>query len=761
MAQRSNAGCAGTIELGQNALMGLILVLFMTAPAPTVVAQDAPPTERTRRPLTVREVVEFESLASGSPVRLSPDGRGVAYTVAGSQRSLGSVLELVKDSARASAWIRVADLETGQIVDLTPGANSWAPAWSPDGSTLAFYSTRSGEPLLWTWSHDSGLRRVTDAPVWPAFMDHTPRWVDDRTVVVKLLPEDQSVGETARRAVPAAPELQGHEGTTVQLIRGQESDHEAGAFPEWVRWAYGGDLATVDVRSGSVTRLADDQLAMWWDISSDGSTLAFSAMAGVEDERVGFTLHTVSLTGGPVRALSGRLARPFGDGVSWSPTGDRLAYVSGEGVYVVHVRDGKRIRVADARGGWAEAAGPIWTPDGEALVFTDGDLWRLPLEAEDGAERIAAFDGRAIHVVVTGPERVPARTAAGDWLLRVSHEATGETGFARVDPATGTRSAERLQPGRMAVSIRLAATTDASRVVVSYGHASLAPELWLLGSDLAPTRQVSRLNPAFDSVALGETRQVRWATRAGDTVRGTVTLPPGFQGDGPVPTVVEVYGGSRVGASPHTFARYRQLFATHGYAVFVPGIPLEVGTPMRGHADAVVPGLDRLIEGGIADPERMGVFGHSYGGYGTLALLVQTGRFSAAVASAAQGNMVGTFGQLAADGTVRTWWAERGQGRMGTTPWGDPQRYIENSPLFYLDRIQAPLLLLHGTEDRGVPLYLAGEIFVGLQHLGRTVTLARYAGEGHQWRSWRTPNKVDYWKRTLDWFDQHLGHGGR
>lgn len=759
MTQSSDTRYGRTSARGRNGLVGLVLALLLTVPAPTALAQDAAPAERAKRPLTVREVVEFESLALRSQVRVSPDGRRVAYTVAGSQRPIGSVLELVKDSARASAGIRVADLETGQIVALTPGSSSWAPAWSPDGSTLAFYSTRSGDPLLWTWSPDGGLRLAADAPVWPGYMDQTPRWADGQTVVVKLLPEDQSVLETARRSRPWTPEPMGREGTSVQLFRAQDPNREADALGEWVRWAYTGDLAAIDVQSGSVRHLAHDQLAMWWDVSPDGSTLAFSGIAGVENERAGFTLYTVPTAGGPVRALPGRLIRPFGDGVSWSPSGDRLAYVNDDGVYVVNTAGGQRDRVADTRPGWAEGAGPVWTPDGRALVFTDGDLWRLPLEARSGPVRIAAFDGRTIHAVVTGTERVPARAASGEWLVRVGDDDTGETGFARVDPRMGTRSAERLQPGTMSASLRLAATGDGGRVVVSYANATRAPELWLLGSDLAPARQVSRMNPAFDSVALGETRQVTWATRTGDTVHGALTLPPGFRGDAPVPLLVEVYGGSRVGASPHTFDRYRQLFATHGYAVFVPGIPLEVGTPMRGHADAVVPGLDRLIEDGIADPERLGVFGFSYGGYGTLALLVQTDRFSAAVAAAAQGNLVGEFGQLAEDGTGRTRWAVSGQGRMGTTPWDDSQRYIENSPLFYLDRVRAPLLLLHGMEDRTVPPHLAGEIFVGLQYLGRTVTLARYAGEGHSWLAWRTPNKIDYWQRTLDWFDEHLGPG--
>ena len=504
-------------------ILGLTLIATLPASAP---AQGVLPDGRVERPLTVHEVVEFETLALRSPIRLSPDGRWVAYTVSGAQRSLGSVLELVKDSSRASAGIRVADLETGRVVELTPGANSWSPSWSPDRSTLAFYSTRSGDPRLWIWSPDDGMRPASAAPVWPAYLDQAPRWVDERTVVVKLLPEGRSVGETARRARPAPPGLPGEEGTTVELFRGEGSGVDADAFPEWIRHAYAGDLAAIDLRSGAATRLAPNQLAMWWDVSPDGETLAFSALAGTEEQRAGFTVFAVPTAGGRVRALPGRLVRPFGDGVSWSPAGRRLAYVSRGGVYVVDVAGGERRRVADARNGWGRPAGPVWASDGRSLLFTDGELWRVPLGGESEPERVAAFEDRAIHAVVTGAARVPVRTNRGEWLVRLSDEATGETGFARLDPATGSRSAETLLAGRMGLGRTLAAAPDGSRVVIGYRSASRAPELWLLGSELAPTRQVSRLNPAFDSVALGETRGMTWTTRTGDTVHGTVTLPP-------------------------------------------------------------------------------------------------------------------------------------------------------------------------------------------------------------------------------------------
>jgi len=99
-------------------------------------------------------------------------------------------------------------------------------------------------------------------------------------------------------------------------------------------------------------------------------------------------------------------------------------------------------------------------------------------------------------------------------------------------------------------------------------------------------------------------------------------------------------------------------------------------------------------------------------------------------------------------------WAEEGQGRMGGSPWEFPERYIENSPIFYLDRVQTPLLIVHGTLDRGMSSSLSDEIFVGLRRLGKEVTYAKYKGEGHGFLAFA--NQVDFCNRIIAWFDEHL-----
>jgi dipeptidyl aminopeptidase/acylaminoacyl peptidase len=170
-----------------------------------------------------------------------------------------------------------------------------------------------------------------------------------------------------------------------------------------------------------------------------------------------------------------------------------------------------------------------------------------------------------------------------------------------------------------------------------------------------------------------------------------------------------------------------------------------------------MPGVDKAIALGIADPERLGITGHSYGGYSTLSMIVQTTRFKAAVASAGPGNLVSLYGTLRDDGSSgMIGWSETGQGRMGGTPWEQRERYLANSPVLYLDRVQTPLLIVQGGLDQAVPAAQADEIFVGLRRLGKPVAYARYEGEEHWQGTWGRANVVDYWTRVLGWFDRYV-----
>jgi dipeptidyl aminopeptidase/acylaminoacyl peptidase len=261
---------------------------------------------------------------------------------------------------------------------------------------------------------------------------------------------------------------------------------------------------------------------------------------------------------------------------------------------------------------------------------------------------------------------------------------------------------------------------------------------------------------------MGESRVIEWKTRAGDTARGALLLPAGYVAGRRYPLVVYQYPGSTWSDVANVFgmnlvsggAENFQLLATRGYAVLVADVPAKPGTYMRDIPDAVLPGLDTVIAMGIADPERLGVTGQSNGGYGVLALIVQTTRFKAAISRAGPANLIGAYTQMLPTGT--SVYMSEMLIRTGGSLWERRDAFIENSPLFYLDRVQTPLLIIQGTADIQAVPARSDEVFVSLRFLGKEVEYARYQGESHGVFEWSFANQVDVVTRMIAWFDARL-----
>jgi dipeptidyl aminopeptidase/acylaminoacyl peptidase len=340
---------------------------------------------------------------------------------------------------------------------------------------------------------------------------------------------------------------------------------------------------------------------------------------------------------------------------------------------------------------------------------------------------------------------------------------TKRVGFYKIDLTTGqlTELIEENKTYGSYLVFNVDVSNDGETVIYYAQDAQHSPDLWMAGVDFKNPRRLTRINPQFDQYIMGECQLVEWESLDGQRLRGALLLPSNYEKAKRYPLIVWVYGGASGSDMVNQFgldfgSLYNlQLLATRGFAVLFPDVPLRVGTPMQDLTKTVLPGVDKIVELGIADSQRIGVMGWSYGGYSTLALIVQTTRFKAAVMGAGLGNLFSMYGQMSKQGT--SWaiaWAEEGQGRMGGSPWEFRERYIENSPIFYLDRVQTPLLIVHGTLDRGNSSYLSDEIFVGLRRLGKEVTYAKYEGEGHGILAFA--NQTDWCNRVIAWFDQHL-----
>jgi dipeptidyl aminopeptidase/acylaminoacyl peptidase len=292
------------------------------------------------------------------------------------------------------------------------------------------------------------------------------------------------------------------------------------------------------------------------------------------------------------------------------------------------------------------------------------------------------------------------------------------------------------------------------------------------GSDLCVSdaafqnpRRLTHLNAKMDKYEMGSARLVNWLSDDGERLQGALLLPVGYQEGKRYPLIVWVNGGSLLS---NRFGHFgfessgvfnMQLFATRGFAVLFPDSPQHLGTPSLDLAKTVLPGLNRVIEMGIADPDRLGLMGHSNGGYSTLALICQTKRFKAAIEMDGKGDLIGRYGAMDGSGAaLGTSNLENGESGLGGTPWQVRDKYIENSPVFYLDRVETPLLIIHGSGDHTVPPFLGDEVFVGLRRLGKRVEYAKYQGEEHSPLRWSYADQVDLCNRMITWFEKYLVH---
>ncbi len=640
------------------------------------------------------------------PTALSPDAQWVAYTVQDlikrgidpdEQYIIFNRIGTPSSALGCNVWM--TNTRTGEARNLTEGkGNNWGPSWSPDGTQLAFYSDRTGKPQLWVWKKsDSSVRLVSDATVhvWTSYHD-APVWMPDgKRVVVKLLPEGLSVEQAANLSVVAKGEgsktdrVEGSTSTVFQFLPspgGGKSQTEVaiGTEPTANANLFLGDLGLVDLQSGVVNRIARNFLPCWFAVSPDGANLAFVSAKGSlvgSKFRRQFDLLVVSPKAGSTpRVLVKDIetaALVFLE-ISWSPDAKSLSYVETENgkpgeCYLVNLSGETRKATDQAHpsfyGGYRA---PLWNRNADAVYMLAGNaVWRISTRDRSASE-LAKIPDKNLIGIVAGRSRNRFWSNDGDRSMVVvtRDKQTKQAGFFKVDLSTGKslKLHEENKQYTTPLPLYIEAMDDGPLMVYGAQDVRSPDDLWSADFDFKDIHQITRTNPEFSRYKMGTSRLIEWHSANGEKLRGALLLPSDYQTGKRYPLIVNVYGGAMRSDEVNQFGlgtmgalnQNMQLLATRGYAVLSPDAPLRVGTPMKDLAATVLPGIDKAIELGIADPERLGVMGRSYGGYSTLGLLVQTTRFKAAVSWAGLYNLIGMYGRMAADGTSSsTDWAEK------------------------------------------------------------------------------------------------------
>lgn len=711
----------------------------------------------------------------------SPDGQWIAYSVVRAPSRQPS--DANSNYPCAPNWLldgSAADVVVTEVasgvtkVVASGGSLNISPAWSPDGRYLAFASNRETHTRLepWTWEARTGaLRKVAEVDTFPRELQWTS---DSRSLIAIGLGTSHGNGEKSE--CPTA--LAGRTiSTSVSIYQSELTlqSRDKPASDPWNLDVLLDDLLRIDL-DGRVKILDHGERVVNFRLSPDGSQVAFAVWKRFEQpgsQQILHDLNTIVLGTGKKSTLAQNIRLNFSSSFTWSPDSSQIAYqLDGElenrhEIYVVSAWNGA-VRQINGFPVWKPKtllSAPIWDRKGRSIyTVIDDAIWKTSPEGGK-ASRVGGVPGHSIvRLIAEDNGRLWTIDGGRCAAVVANDEAARQDGIYKIDLVTGQATA-LLQNGQrywdLSVDGYVKAAPDGRYFLYSSQDAAQPIDLWIADENFSNPRRLTHINPQYDYYELGTKKFIQWLGLDGQRLNGVLLLPRGYEEGKRYPMIVFVYGGVSTQYNDFGFVNHAPinavLLATRGFVVFMPDAPQHLGTPMLDLAKTVLPGINKVVEMGIADPKRLGLIGHSYGGYSVLSLLVQTPRFAAAVASAGTGNLISAYGQMNAQGAAfQTSIAEHGQGLMGMPPWEARDRYVENSPFFYLNRIETPLLIAHGGADTTVASFLSDETFVGMRRLGKETVYVKYPGEGHSPLSWSYANRLDFCSRVIAWFERYL-----
>ncbi len=402
-----------------------------------------------------------------------------------------------------------------------------------------------------------------------------------------------------------------------------------------------------------------------------------------------------------------------------------------------------------------------WTADDGAFLFYDRfDVWRF--EPDSGRTvNLTAGAGRAAQVRFRHARTEPEldHIPKGETLWQAFHDKNKQGGFYR---GRTDREASPVEIVMADKSFRLRGKAkDANRWLLTREDFGEFPDLWVTDGEIGDMKRVSDANPQQADYRWGSAELVEWTSNDGVELQGMLFKPDGFDSSEQYPLLVYFYERMSDGLNtwrtprPGSSSVSVPFYVSRGYVMFIPDIPYEIGYPGESALDAVVPGVLSLLDEGFIDRDRIGVQGHSWGGYQIAYMVTKTDLFAAAEAGAPVSNMTSAYGGIRwQTGMSRMFQYERTQSRIGGSLWEATSEYLHNSPLFYADKIRTPVLMMHNDDDGAVPWYQGIELFVALRRLQKPAWLLNYNGEGHGLR--RDANRKDWAVRMQQFFDHYL-----
>lgn len=637
---------------------------------------------------------DMNSMHEVSDPQLSPDGEWVAYSVRTS--------DLVKDERRTHVWM--TNWAGTRTVQLTNSMDSeTTPRWSPDGRYLSFLSARGGEDepdQLWLMDRSGGEGQQITAFKGDV-LDYA--WSPDAKRIALVVMDEDPSREAEKDKNKTAP--------PIVIDRYYFKEDETGYLGALRRHLYVLDVAT---RKAELLTPGNFDEA-WPQWSPDGALIAFVSKRGSDPDRS-----------------------------------------NDNGLYVMAPRPGSEPRLVTTFHGDAGDSGwmtaPSWRPDSKALVLTVARDPKLIYYAQQDL-MIVNVDGTGARIITNDIDRnivAPLWGSDGKWIYGFIEDDRNQQ-LVRIEASSG--KLERILGGRRETTAFDLGSKG--RIVVLDSTVDRPEEIFAIEGRKA--RQLTHHNDDWlATVRLAAVEEITAQSKDGTAIHGFLVKPPDFAPGKRYPTILQIHGGP-VSQYANAFMPLWQILASQGYVVLAAN---PRGSSGRGEqfslgiwgewggkdTDDVLAVVDYAVAQGIADPQRLGLGGWSYGGILTNFVIAKDSRFKAATSGASTGNALAGYGT---DMYVREYEAELG------VPWKNLDAYLRNAyPLLHADKIRTPTLFLCGDRDFNVPLLNSEQMYQALRSTGVDTQLVIYPGQFH---GLRKPSYLrDRARRYVEWFGKYL-----
>ncbi|MBL9199091.1 MAG: S9 family peptidase [Opitutaceae bacterium] len=536
-----------------------------------------------------------------------------------------------------------------------------------------------------------------------------------------------------------------------------------------------------DLSSMTYVQLATPELATIT-TSDDGTRVlgyddrAYRSMVDYDGR---FTdVHLVDPQTGASKTVLKQLRSEGGAALLWSPDGKWAAYYQGRQWHALDTATGQTrsltatLRVAfhneqDDRPQPPTTYGAAgWTKDSVSFLAYDRfDVWQLFPDGR-AAKNLTVGHGRANKIQLRVQRIEPVDEdedergidPAKPLTLRGEHEETRATGFYR------TLFESPFPPDRLLWGDKnfryVGRARDADALLLTASRFDEFPDVHVTNSSFATPKKMTDGGAQLAQFSWGRSELISFRNADGVPLQATLYTPANFDPKRKYPVIIYIY--ERLSQNVHSFSNPAPgtsinvpFYVSNGYCVLMPDIVYRTGRPGQSALRCVLPALDAIVARGFVDEKAVGIQGHSWGGYQIAYMVTQTNRFRAAEAGAPVGNMTSAYSGIRwGTGLPRQFQYEQTQSRIGKKLTDAPRTYLDNSPVFQVQKVETPLLILHNDADDAVPWYQGIELFLALRRHGKPAWLFNYNGEFHGLR--RRPDQKDWAKRMSQFFDHFL-----